>query len=168
MTKVAFNISMSLDGFITAGSQTREEPLGKNGEFLHGWFFNGGAEGDAYVQRLTSNVGAVICGRKRLDPILGRERADGAVKAAAFRRHPPAVTRLAQHWNLSRGWFNSRRGEAGEVGGRRQGCEPHGWSRRLSPSTGRRACRRNRVAYRAGALWCWDSAVRHDAQSDHA
>ncbi|WP_245279803.1 hypothetical protein [Rhizobium leguminosarum] len=35
MTKVAFNISMSLDGFITAGNQTREEPLGKNGEFLH-------------------------------------------------------------------------------------------------------------------------------------
>ncbi|UIL31571.1 hypothetical protein LZK75_38180 (plasmid) [Rhizobium leguminosarum] len=67
MTKVAFNISMSLDGFITAGSQTREEPLGKNGEFLHGWFFNGGAEGDAYVQRLTSNVGAVICGRKCYD-----------------------------------------------------------------------------------------------------
>ncbi|AVC47187.1 hypothetical protein [Rhizobium leguminosarum] len=53
MTKVAFNISMSLDGFITAGNQTREEPLGKNGEILHGWFFNGGAEGDAYVQRLT-------------------------------------------------------------------------------------------------------------------
>jgi dihydrofolate reductase len=67
MTKVAFKISMSLDGFITAGSQTREEPLGKNGEFLHGWFFNGGAEGDAYVQRLTSNVGAVICGRKCYD-----------------------------------------------------------------------------------------------------
>jgi hypothetical protein len=34
MTKVAFNISMSLDGFITAGSQTREEPLGKNGDFF--------------------------------------------------------------------------------------------------------------------------------------
>ncbi|MGM5058434.1 dihydrofolate reductase family protein [Rhizobium sp. 862_C5_N1_2] len=67
MTKVAFNISISLDGFITAGNQTREEPLGKNGEFLHGWFFNGGAEGDAYVQRLTSNVGAVICGRKCYD-----------------------------------------------------------------------------------------------------
>ncbi|MGZ2487216.1 hypothetical protein ACVITL_005801 [Rhizobium pisi] len=54
MTKVAFNISMSLDGFHYRRNQTREEPLGKNGEFLHEWFFNRGAEGDAYVQRLTS------------------------------------------------------------------------------------------------------------------
>lgn len=67
MSKLAFNISMSLDGFITAGNQTREEPLGKNGEFLHEWFFNSGAEGDAYVRRLTSNVGAVVCGRKCYD-----------------------------------------------------------------------------------------------------
>ena len=67
MAKVAFNISMSLDGFITAGNQTKEEPLGRNGEFLHQWFFNSGAEGDAYVQRLTSNLGAVICGRKCYD-----------------------------------------------------------------------------------------------------
>jgi len=67
MAKIAFNISMSLDGFITAGNQTKEEPLGKNGEVLHEWFFNSGAEGDAYVQRLTSNAGAVICGRKCYD-----------------------------------------------------------------------------------------------------
>ncbi|WP_458394085.1 dihydrofolate reductase family protein [Rhizobium brockwellii] len=67
MTKVAFSISMSLDGFVTAGNQTREEPLAKNGEFLHEWFFHSGAEGYAYVQRLTSNVGSVICGRKCCD-----------------------------------------------------------------------------------------------------
>ena len=67
MTKVAFNISMSLDGFITAGNQTRDQPLGENGEFLHQWFFNSGAEGEAYVRRLSSGVGAVICGRKCYD-----------------------------------------------------------------------------------------------------
>ena len=67
MSKVAFNISMSLDGFITAGNQTREQPLGENGEFLHEWFFNSGAEGDDYVKQLTSGVGAVICGRKCYD-----------------------------------------------------------------------------------------------------
>jgi dihydrofolate reductase len=67
MAKVSFNISMSLDGFITAGDQTKEEPLGKHGEFLHEWFFNSGAEGDAYVQSLTSKLGAVICGRKCYD-----------------------------------------------------------------------------------------------------
>jgi dihydrofolate reductase len=67
MSKVAFNISMSLDGFITAGNQTREAPLGKNGEILHQWFFNSGPQGDAYVRDITSNLGAVICGRKCYD-----------------------------------------------------------------------------------------------------
>lgn len=87
MSKVAFNISMSLDGFITAGNQTREEPLGKNGEFLHEWFFNSGAEGNAYVQRLTSNVGAVICGRKCYDdsiPFWDENGPTGALKLPLF------------------------------------------------------------------------------------
>jgi dihydrofolate reductase len=87
MAKVAFNISMSLDGFITAGNQTREEPLGENGEFLHEWFFNGGAEGDAYAQRLTSNVGAVICGRKCYDdsiPYWDENGQTGSLKLPLF------------------------------------------------------------------------------------
>jgi dihydrofolate reductase len=67
MAKVSFNISVSLDGFITAGTQTKEEPLGRNGEVLHEWFFNSGPQGDAYVQGLTSKLGAVICGRKCYD-----------------------------------------------------------------------------------------------------
>jgi hypothetical protein len=32
MAKVIFDISMSLDGFITASNQTPEEPLGEGGE----------------------------------------------------------------------------------------------------------------------------------------
>ena len=35
MANVSFNISMSLDGFITAGNQTKEEPLGENGVVTH-------------------------------------------------------------------------------------------------------------------------------------
>lgn len=67
MARVSFNISISLDGFITAGQQTREQPLGRDGEVLHEWFFKSGPEGDAYVQNLTSRLGAVICGRKCYD-----------------------------------------------------------------------------------------------------
>ncbi|EJB07059.1 dihydrofolate reductase [Rhizobium leguminosarum bv. trifolii WSM597] len=87
MTKVVFNISMSLDGFITAGNQTKEEPLGKNSEFLHEWFFNNGAEGDAYVQRLTSNVGSAICGRKCYDdsiPYWDENGPTGPLKLSLF------------------------------------------------------------------------------------
>ena len=39
MGKVVFDISMSLDGFMTAAGQTPEEPLGEGGERLHEWAF---------------------------------------------------------------------------------------------------------------------------------
>lgn len=87
MSKVAFNISMSLDGFITAGNQTREQPLGENGEVLHEWFFNSGPQGEAYVKRLTSGVGAVICGRKCYDdsaPYWDEGGPTGAMKLPLF------------------------------------------------------------------------------------
>jgi len=39
VTKVFFDISMSLDGFITAANRTPEQPLGDGGERLHEWAF---------------------------------------------------------------------------------------------------------------------------------
>ena len=113
MAKVSFNISMSLDGFITAGNQTKEEPLGKNGEFLHEWFFNSGAEGDAYVQSLTSKLGAVICGRKCYDdsaPYWDEGGPTGQLKLPLFVvTHRPL---LASH---STGIYHAARGLADAV-----------------------------------------------------
>jgi dihydrofolate reductase len=37
MGKVFFDISMSLDGFMTAAKQRPEEPMGQGGERLHEW-----------------------------------------------------------------------------------------------------------------------------------
>jgi hypothetical protein len=39
MGKTVFDISMSLDRFITASAQTPEEPMGYGGERLHEWAF---------------------------------------------------------------------------------------------------------------------------------
>ena len=39
MNRIVFDISMSLDGFITAANQTAEEPVGAGGERLHEWAF---------------------------------------------------------------------------------------------------------------------------------
>ncbi len=39
MTKVTFEISMSLDGFVAAPNQTLEQPLGEGGERLHEWVY---------------------------------------------------------------------------------------------------------------------------------
>jgi dihydrofolate reductase len=37
MSRVVFEITMSLDGFVAGPNQTLEEPLGKGGEELHDW-----------------------------------------------------------------------------------------------------------------------------------
>jgi hypothetical protein len=40
MTKVIFDMSMSLDGFVKASNATPEQPLGESGERLHQWAFS--------------------------------------------------------------------------------------------------------------------------------
>jgi len=37
MSKLKFNISMSLDGFVAGPDQSEENPLGIGGEQLHEW-----------------------------------------------------------------------------------------------------------------------------------
>ena len=37
MTKVIFDISVSLDGFMTAANRQPEEPMGDGGQRLHEW-----------------------------------------------------------------------------------------------------------------------------------
>ena len=65
MTKVIFDISMSLDGFMTASNQTPEEPLGDGGERLHEWAFSA-ADGRSreVLSRGVETAGAVIAGRR--------------------------------------------------------------------------------------------------------
>jgi dihydrofolate reductase len=67
MGKVVFDISMSLDGFMTAANQRTEEPMGEGGLRLVKWAF-GDDQRDREV--LTSGVagtGAVIAGRRTYD-----------------------------------------------------------------------------------------------------
>lgn len=76
MSKLRFNISVSLDGYVAGPDQTLQEPLGRGGESLHDWVvrlrswrqahgLEGGAGGadDEVVSESTSNVGATIMGR---------------------------------------------------------------------------------------------------------
>lgn len=70
MPKVVFNLSVSLDFYLTGPHQTAKEPLGENGEFLHEWAFHGGPENEAYFNRLVGSAGAIICGRKTYDDSL--------------------------------------------------------------------------------------------------
>ncbi|WP_200213712.1 dihydrofolate reductase family protein [Micromonospora coerulea] len=77
MGNVTSQLSMSLDGFIAAPGQSRQDPLGRGGLRLHEWFFAteswrdrhglaGGARNvDAeVVDEMTRDLGAYVMGRR--------------------------------------------------------------------------------------------------------
>ncbi|HEV3072367.1 MAG TPA: dihydrofolate reductase family protein [Solirubrobacteraceae bacterium] len=76
MSKLRFNIAMSLDGFIAGPNQSEEHPLGEGGMQLHEWAFalaawrkphgQEGGEVNAsteVVEKALENVGATVMGR---------------------------------------------------------------------------------------------------------
>jgi dihydrofolate reductase len=76
MSKLRFNVSMSLDGFVAGPDQSEENPLGVGGMDLHQWLFplavfretHGEADGEVnastpVVEGWTDNVGAILMGR---------------------------------------------------------------------------------------------------------
>jgi dihydrofolate reductase len=78
MGKTTVDLSMSLDGFITASNQTAEEPLGEGAEqHLLGWAFGADLTNRRLVQRYHDGVGAFICGRRTYDHSLPWWGADG-------------------------------------------------------------------------------------------
>ncbi|HWM02935.1 MAG TPA: dihydrofolate reductase family protein [Actinophytocola sp.] len=70
MSKVVWDVSVSLDGF-TAGPNVRPaEPMGDGGEVLHSWMGEGGVD-DAMRREVDARVGATVVGRRTFDLGLG-------------------------------------------------------------------------------------------------
>ena len=76
MSKVRFQLAVSLDGFVAGPHQSEENPLGVGGEALHEWILGlkawremHGKEGgevnasNAVIEEVQSNVGATVMGR---------------------------------------------------------------------------------------------------------
>ncbi len=87
MSKVVFDITMSLDGFITAANQTAEQPMGDDGERLHEWAFDGDARDQQVMAAGLEQLGAVICGRRTYDhsvPWWGADGPSGDLRAPVF------------------------------------------------------------------------------------
>jgi dihydrofolate reductase len=82
MTKVIFDISMSLDGFVTASNVRPKEPMGDGGQRLHEWAFGGGEGNRELLAEATDAVGAVIAGRRTYDLLVPWWGADGPSGAA--------------------------------------------------------------------------------------
>ncbi len=84
MSKLKFEISVSVDGYVAGPNQSEENPLGEGGEDLHEWVVKlsawreaHGREGgevnpsSAIVEEAMDNVGAVLMGRNMFGGGLG-------------------------------------------------------------------------------------------------
>ena len=63
MTKVIFDISMSLDGFVTASNVRPEEPMGDGGQRLHDWAFGEDERNRELLTESMNFVGEIVAGR---------------------------------------------------------------------------------------------------------
>jgi dihydrofolate reductase len=77
MSKVVFDISMSLDGFMTASNRTAEEPMGNGGLRLVEWAMGADQRNREYLQSAIKDLGAVITGRVTYDTSVPWWKADG-------------------------------------------------------------------------------------------
>jgi dihydrofolate reductase len=77
MGKVIFDISMSLDGFITAANPRPQAGLGDGGERLHDWGFNSADPRNREVMAWYATTGANIFGRTGYDHSITNWGADG-------------------------------------------------------------------------------------------
>ncbi len=91
MRKVVFDISMSLDGFMTASDIRPDEPMGEGGQRLHEWAFGGDDRSSELLARSAGSAGAVIAGRRTYDSSLPWWGADGPTGAARL-PHPRLPT----------------------------------------------------------------------------
>jgi dihydrofolate reductase len=73
MTKVIADISMSLDGYVTAPGVDLEHGLGVGGEAIHGWVLEEprSASDEAVLAQSFEETGAVVMGRRLYDIVDG-------------------------------------------------------------------------------------------------
>jgi dihydrofolate reductase len=68
MTRIYFDLSMSLDGFVTGPGEGVEKPLGDGGDRLHDWMFGGKSDTDAEVlAEVYARTGAIVIGKRMFD-----------------------------------------------------------------------------------------------------
>jgi dihydrofolate reductase len=86
MTTV-FDISMSLDGYVTAAGVRPEEPMGDGGQQLHEWALGTDERGRDVLAESASTVGATIAGRRTHDlsvPWWGPDSPGGEARTPTF------------------------------------------------------------------------------------
>jgi dihydrofolate reductase len=82
MGKVVYDISMSLDGFVSGANVRLEAGLGDDGERLHDWGFKSTDPRNREITEAWVNTGAMIVGRKTYDLSIQYWGADGPIYKA--------------------------------------------------------------------------------------
>ena len=82
MGKVVYDISMSLDGFVSGANVRPEAGLGDDGERLHDWGFNSADPRNREIVAGWVNTGAIIVGRTTYNLSIPYWGADGPISAA--------------------------------------------------------------------------------------
>jgi dihydrofolate reductase len=87
MSVVRLEISMSLDGYVTASGVRPDEPMGDGGLRLHEWAFGDDERGRAVLAESQGGAGASIAGRRIYDlsiPWWGPDGLGGPVRTPTF------------------------------------------------------------------------------------
>jgi dihydrofolate reductase len=87
MGKVTFDISMSLDGFMTAAGQRPDEPMGAGGQRLVDWAFGADERDRAVLTNGIASIGAVIAGHRTYEtsvPWWGPDGPTGPARVPVF------------------------------------------------------------------------------------
>ncbi|HEU5354860.1 MAG TPA: dihydrofolate reductase family protein [Actinocrinis sp.] len=102
--RVVVDITMSLDGYVTAPGAGVEHGLGIGGEPLHEWVSSGGPEDRAILDETAARTGALIMGRRLFDVVDGPRGWSKWIGDGADRDVPPPVFVLTrqppQTWRL--------------------------------------------------------------------
>ncbi|MCR6484434.1 dihydrofolate reductase family protein [Amycolatopsis sp. OK19-0408] len=95
MGKVIAEISMSADGIVAGPDTSAEHRLGKDGDLLHEWMFEGSDADTEVSARLFDGTGAFVVGRTMFDVGVDPWGDDGTFKKPVFvvtnRPHEPVV-----------------------------------------------------------------------------
>ena len=86
MARIRFEISMCLDGYVTAANPRLDEPMGDGGQVLHEWAADAERGTDVHDDS-QDTVGASIAGRRTYDTSIAWWGADGP----GFDRRTPTV-----------------------------------------------------------------------------
>lgn len=95
MSRVILDMSVSLDGYVTADGVSLEEPMGKGGQKLHEWSFGDDERNQQLLEGGVTSQGAVVAGRRTYDTSVewwGPDGPTGPVRNPVFvvTHEPPA------------------------------------------------------------------------------